>query len=113
MKLFLFAGIISIFCFSSCSTEINTPSEVAKNYVENLAHGNIDKAITYTTESSAKLLEFTKKFPIAKDDKYKFTLIKDSISDDKAWITYKTIYGEEDVLTIIKENDKWKVSLGD
>lgn len=111
MKKILFIALTAIL-FVSCSSG---PEGVAKKFTENISKGKIDDAKKYCTSQSGAILDMMKSMNLNKADlhpDYKFTMIKDSIVEDKAWVTYNSANGKEDVMTLVKENGEWKVSLG-
>ncbi|MDG4949453.1 DUF4878 domain-containing protein [Weeksellaceae bacterium KMM 9724] len=106
--------IIFIFAISflliSCSTG---PEKAAKNFSENLAKGKVDEAKKYATESTGKLLDFTSGFGGLKvDPDFKFKFIKDSIVDNRAWVTFKDESKEsakEQDIELVKVDGEWLI----
>lgn len=92
----------------SCSS--NTPKNTAKHFSENIAKGKIEEAKKYCTEATGKLLDFASSLAtVPVYPNYKFEFIKDSIVDNKAWITYKNEKDKESTLELVKIDDKWLV----
>ena len=112
MKKLLFILLASV-ALVSCS---KGPESTAKDFAENMAQGNIEEATKHVTSQTKSLLDMAMSFAgdesIPKYPDYKFEMVKDSIDGDNAWVTYITPEGNEDVLTLVKENDEWKVSIG-
>lgn len=94
----------------SCSSE---PGNVAKNFTENLAKGKIDEAKKYATESTGKMIDFASVFgssPI--DPNFKFEMIKDSIVENKAWVTFTNQKGKKETINVVKIDGNWLVHMG-
>lgn len=93
----------------SCS---QGPKDSAIKFTENVAKGKIDEAKKYATEPTGKLLELAVSFggmPIDPNAKVEF--VKDSIVDNKAWVTIKNPKGIEQELTLVKLDGKWLVNM--
>jgi hypothetical protein len=103
--------IITVFALStllfSCSSG---PESAAKNFTENLAKGKVEEAKKYATESTGKLIDFASSFgSLQVDPNFKFEMIKDSIVENKAWVTFKDQNGKEDTIELVKIDGKWLV----
>lgn len=107
-KVITILGISALFI--SCSSG---PEKAAKNFTENLAKGKVEEAKKYTTESTAKMLDFASSFgglPIEPD--YKFNLIKDSIVGNRAWVTFANQKdGKKDRIELVKIDGDWLVHM--
>lgn len=93
----------------SCSSG---PEKVAKNFTENLAKGKVDEAKKYATESTGKMLDFASGFgglPI--DPNFQFNLVKDSIVENKAWITYTNQKEKKETIEVVKIDGNWLVHM--
>ena len=91
------------------------PKVVAKNFVENFAKGNVAEAKKYADSNSLIVLSFLdiQTDSMAKYIDYNCEIVKDSIVNDSlAYVYYLTPDHQQDKLTLIKENNEWKVSLG-
>ena len=107
MKRVLFA--IMIVFFASCSSG---PQKVAKEFTENLSKGKTLEAKKYCTESSGQMIDFASQLgglPI--DPNFKFIIVKDSIVDNKAWVTFKDQNEKQDVVELVKIDGIWKVHM--
>jgi len=103
-----FLIIITIGLFIACSSQ--SPKDVARNYAENIAKGDIWEAKKYVTEQTEELLlSMVKTTIIEVNPDFKFNFVKDSIAGDKAWVTYTDQNGIEGTIPLIKTNGKWKV----
>lgn len=106
-KMLLFLSVAALMC--SCSSG---PEKVARNFTENLLKGNITEAKKYATPQTGMLLDMTASLSARlADPDYKFEMIKDSIADNRAWVTYKNEKGKEAVLYLVKIDGKWLVSI--
>lgn len=93
----------------SCSSG---PENTAKNFTENLAKGKVDEAKKYATESTGKMIDFASGFGgIPVDPNYKFQMIKDSVAENKAWVTYLNEKGSEQTIEVVKIDGKWLVHM--
>ena len=93
----------------SCSSG---PEKTVKNFTENLAKGKVNEAKKYATESTGKLIDFASGFggmPI--DPNFKFEMIKDSIVDNKAWVTFINQKGKKETVEIVKIDGDWLVHM--
>ena len=105
--------IISILAVStllfSCSSE---PSNVVEKFTENLAKGKVDEAKKYATEPTGKMLDFASGFgalPI--EPNFEFKMIKDSISENKAWVTFTNQKGKEETIELVNIDGDWLVHM--
>jgi putative hemolysin len=113
MKKLLFVLMASL-ALVSCS---KGPESAAKNFTEHMAKGDINEAKKYTTTQTGALLDMAISLggsqSMPKYPDYTFKMLKDSIvGDTAAWVTYTTPEGNDDVLTLVKEDNEWKVSMG-
>lgn len=112
MKKLLFI-LLAPFLFAACSSG---PESTARNFAEAIAKGDLDSAKKYATAQTGALLDMAKSMSKADDmptyPDYKFEAVKDSVSGDKAWVTYKEPTGGEGVIELVKENGDWKVTVG-
>ena len=93
----------------SCSSG---PEKAAKNFTENLAKGKVETAKDYATESTGKMLDFASGFGgLPVDPNFKFEMVKDSIVDNKAWVTYTNQEGKEETIEIVKIDGNWLVHM--
>jgi len=108
MKRIFYTLAISALLFS-CSSG---PEKTVKNFTENLAKGKVNEAKKYATESTGKLIDFASGFggmPI--DPNFKFEMIKDSIVDNKAWVTFINQKGKKETVEIVKIDGDWLVHM--
>ncbi len=108
-KVFVMLAVVAL--LFSCSSA-SGPEKAAKNFTENLAEGKVDEAKKYATESAGKMLDLASAFgglPI--EPNFKFEMIKDSVVDNKAWITYKNPKGDEETLEVVKIDGEWLVHM--
>lgn len=93
----------------SCSSG---PEGAAEKFTENLAKGKLDEAKKYATEPTKRMLDLASAFgglPI--EPNFEFHAIKDSIVDNKAWITFTNQKGEKDVIELVKIDGDWLVHM--
>jgi len=93
----------------SCSSG---PESAVKNFTENLAKGKIDQAKKYATEPTGKILDLASSFgglPVNLD--FKFEMVKDSIIDNRAWVTFTNQDEEEKTMELVKIDGVWLVHL--
>jgi hypothetical protein len=99
---------ISALLFSGSSG----PSNVAKNFTESLAKGKVDEAKKYATESTGKMLDFASGFGgLPVDPNFKFEMIKDSIVENKAWVTFTNQKGKKETIEVVKIDGDWLVHM--
>lgn len=93
----------------SCSSG---PENVAKNFTENLAKGKVDEAKKYATESTGKMIDFASGFGgLPVDPNFKFEAIKDSIIENKAWVTFTNQKGKKETIELVKIDGDWLVHM--
>ncbi|MCL6217738.1 DUF4878 domain-containing protein [Zunongwangia pacifica] len=92
----------------SCSSG---PEKAAKNFTENMAKGKVEDAKKYATQSTGKLLDMAVSFGGSQiEPDFKFEFVKDSIVDNRAWVTYMD-NGEKKDLELVKIDGKWLVNV--
>lgn len=111
MKKLLFTLIAFTLLMCSCSSG---PKNAAQQFTENLAKGKIEEAKKYATESTGKLLDMAASMGGAKvNPDFKYVFVKDSIVDNKAWVTFKSSSDDkEQTLELVKIDGDWKVDIG-
>lgn len=106
-KLLFFITIAAIFV--ACSSG---PKSTAEKFLTNMGKGNIEEAKKYCTEPTKKLLDMASAFggaPINPD--LKLTHVKDSIVDNRAWVTFIDEKEKVDVVELVKLDGDWKVNI--
>jgi len=96
----------------SCSSG---PEKAARNFIENMAKGDYEGAKKYSSPQTAALIDMA--IGMGAQDRslfpdYKFKMVKDSVVDNDAWVTYITPNGDEDVMNLKKIDGEWKVTAG-
>lgn len=113
MKKLLVLLLISV-AFVSCDT--NSPKETARKFTESMAKGDMVEAKMYMTPGTASLLDMAMKMSndsIPRYPDFKFDMIKDSIvGDTAAWVTYISPMGNQEELSLVKQDGQWKVTMG-
>lgn len=110
MKKYLFIAFMAGLGLTSCSSG---PTDVAKNFSENLAQGKLDEAKKYATQSTGKLIDLANGFGgIKVKPNFKFVAVKDSVADNKAWVYFKDETGDQQTLELVKVDGKWLVDIG-
>lgn len=106
--------IFSFITLISCSNEDKSHIETAKNFSESATKGKITEAKKYATESTGKLLDLV----IASNGhnakpNFEFEFIKDSISENNAWVKFKDKNGtkKSEEIHLIKVDGIWLVNL--
>jgi len=108
MKKIITVLALSTFLFS-CSSG---PESAAKNFTENLAKGKVDEAKKYATESTGKMIDFASGFGgLPVDPNFTFEMIKDSIVDNKAWVTFTNQKGKKETVEVVKIDGDWLVHM--
>jgi hypothetical protein len=110
MKKVLFI-LITVALMCSCSSG---PKGTAQQFSENLAKGKVDEAKKYATETTGKLLDFASSVGGGSkiNPDFKFIFVKDSIADNRAWVTFKGSENEkEQTLELVKIDGDWKVNM--
>lgn len=93
----------------SCSSG---PESTVKNFTENLAKGKVDEAKKYATVSTGKMIDFASGFGgLPVDPNFKFEMEKDSIVDNKAWVTYTNQKGKKETIEVVKIDGDWLVHM--
>lgn len=91
----LMSFLVLVLFLSSCASG----PELLKLYRK--VGRKVDEAKKYATESTGKLLDFASSFGAMElEPNFKFVMEKDSIVQDKAWVTYKNPKGETETLQI-------------
>lgn len=88
------------------------PEKAAEKFTESLAKGKVDEAKKYATETTGRVLDLASSFgglPI--NPNFEFKMKKDSVVDNKAWITFTNQKGKEDTIELVKIDGKWLVHM--
>ena len=94
----------------SCSSG---PEKATMNFTENLAKGKVDEAKKYATESTGKMLDLVSGLGgLPVEPNFKFEMIKDSIAENKAWVTFKNQNGKTETLEVVNIDGNWLVHMG-
>ncbi|MRT92086.1 DUF4878 domain-containing protein [Ancylomarina sp. 16SWW S1-10-2] len=108
MKRIIITLAMSALLFS-CSSG---PEKAAKNFTENIAKGKIEEAKQYATESTGTMLDFASSFGGVKiDPNFEFKMIKDSIDNNIAWVTFINQKGREETIKMVKIDGDWLVHM--
>ena len=108
MKKILLTISISTLLFS-CSSG---PEKAAKNFTENLAKGKVIEAKKFATESTGKMLDLATSFGgLPVDPNFKFEMSKDSIVENKAWVTFVNQKGKTESMELVKIDGDWLVHM--
>lgn len=95
----------------ACSN--NTPKGIASKFLDALANRDFEKAGIYCTPSGAFIVDMARKMPV--DDKIgrpSYTVLRDSVIGNEAWVFYEMAVGKEKSVTKLEMslvNGKWKV----
>ena len=112
-KFILTLTVVAAFLISACSAKPSGPHKATKNFTENMAHGKTEEAKKYATESTGQLLDFMVgmggKSEINPD--YEFQFVKDSIVENKAWVTFIDAEGDEETVEVVKIDGDWLVHM--
>jgi hypothetical protein len=118
MRIYL-KGIISVLLvlfFISCGTR--SPKHVAEAYLSAIYKQDFEKAKTFGTEETNKMLDvlsgFAKMMPDTTLNKQmKFKILKEKIEGENATVVYREEgKNGEQSLPMVIENEKWKVAIG-
>jgi len=98
----------------SCSG--NSPKSVAESFLKAMNKMDFEEAKKYGTDDTGKMLDmlsgFTKMMPDSAKKEVKSEIIAEKIDGDKATVTYKDDgKSEEQVLNLVKIDNKWKVAM--
>lgn len=108
MKKSILLLMLAVFICSCASG----PETAVKNFTESLAQGKVTEAKKYGTESAGKMLDMLSVFGgIPAEPDFKFEMIKDSVVDSKAWVTYKNAKGKEETVEVVKIDGEWLVHI--
>ncbi len=109
MKKILFILAISSLLLS-CSSSGHV--KAVKNFTENMAKGKTEEAKKYATESTAQMLSLVSSMGAGEiDPNFEFELVKDSVVDKKAWVTFINQKGKEETVEVVKIDGKWLVHM--
>lgn len=106
-KILMAIGVVAL--MTACSSG---PEKAAEKFTENLAQGKVDKAKEYATVATGRMLDLANSFgglPINPD--FDFEMKKDSVVNNKAWVTFTNQEGQEDVIELVKIDGKWLVHM--
>lgn len=107
-------AIIALLVFAACGGG-NTPTDVAKSYLEATSKGEWEEAEKYCTEDSKTILNMMKGAGKPKDGEVKsFEVTGETIAEDgnTATVTYKQEGDDkEKKVNLKKVDDEWKVAL--
>ena len=93
----------------SCSSG---PEKAAKDFTENLAKGKVVEAKKFATEATGQLLDLASSMgTVDVYPDYKFMMEKDSIVDNKAWVTYLDPEGNEETIELVNIDGEWLVHI--
>lgn len=115
---FLWIGIIAFMALIQSSCTGNNPKDVAARFLTSIARGDLDEAKKWSDSNTVELLNqahYLNRVPDSvKEAGKQLKIYPKSVKEmeDKALVTYTTSRKEEpQVITLVKENDKWKVQL--
>jgi hypothetical protein len=107
---------LALLFFSSCST--TNPKQVAEDYLSAMYSRDFEKAKTYSTEETVKLLDmmagFSKMMPDSvKHELVRFKILREKVEDDYATVYYRE-RGKDDEqrLPLVMMDGTWKVAMG-
>lgn len=90
----------------------NSPKSVARDFLEQVSQGKYEEAKLYGTQNTAKLLDFSNMMLGSTDKTFDYTITKDSIEGDHAWVFfYDGRTKRQESMDLIKVDGKWKVDL--
>ena len=110
MKKVLLLSVIT--ALAACSEKEMSHTETAKIVAESFYHNDDTTLEKYTTSDYYPILSSLQGL-FAKDENSKidFTVIKDTINGNIAWVRYSTSFEEKPgVFKLIKEDGLWKVT---
>lgn len=102
--------ILALFVFLiSCSSG---PEKAVKNFTENLSKGKVEEAKKYSTEFTGKMIDLASGFGgLPVNPNFKFEMIKDSIVENRAWVTFINQEGEIKTMEVVKIDGDWLVHM--
>ena len=96
----------------SCSFDSSGPENAVRNFTENISKGKLEDAKNFATEPTGKMLDFSGKFGVSTiDPNFKFELIKDSIVENLAWVTFENQNGKVETMQVVKIDNEWLVNI--
>lgn len=100
----------SLFVLTACT---QSPMSVAEDFSVALAHGKIEEAKKYCTESTAKMIDMSSSMgAININPNYKINCLRDSIVDNTAYVFYtENEATRERMMTLYKIDGEWKVNM--
>jgi hypothetical protein len=108
------SAILGFVLIVSCSN--NSPKSVAESFLKAMNKMDFEEAKKYGTDDTGKMLDmlsgFTKMMPDSAKKETKSEIVSEKIDGDKATVTYKDDgKSEEQVLNLVKIDNKWKVAM--
>ena len=85
--------------------------DVAEEFITNFNTGNYDKAKEVCTENAQKFVDMAVGFKHKPVEDWKTVIVKDSVSEDKAWVWYLNDKGKESKLDLSKVDGEWLVDV--
>lgn len=103
--LFLVAVALGL---SSCGSN---HVDVAEEFITNFNTGNYDKAKECCTETAKQFVDMAIDFKHKPVENWETKIVKDSVSEDKAWVWYLNEKGREAKLELSKVDGEWLVDV--
>lgn len=117
-KIMLVLSVVGLIGMVSCGSGKEEYEEVAINFMDALSEYDFQKAGEYATEDTKKLLAFMQMMmdenpeAMKKDQPEDVEFVSsEKKGDDKAIVKFKDESGEEQEVTVVKEDGEWKVHM--
>lgn len=115
MKLRSIFPLIVALVFAACGGASESPSDVAKKFLDHTNKLEFKEAKTYSTKATGELLDMIAGMAGMMGEQPPapaYTIVGETIDGDKATVTYRS-EGEEadESIKLVKEDGKWLVSI--
>lgn len=85
--------------------------DVAEEFITNFNTGNYDKAKEYCTEGAKSFVDLAVGFKHKPVENWETKIVKDSVSEDNAWVWFLDEKGREAKLELSKVDGEWLVDV--
>lgn len=85
--------------------------DVAEEFITNLNTGNYDKAKEYCTETAKQFVDMAIELKRKPVENWETKIVKDSVSEDQAWVWFLDEKGREAKLDLSKVDGEWLVDV--
>jgi hypothetical protein len=109
MKNLIFFCLVAL-CLTACNN--NSPVGAAEKFLDCFVTQEYEKAKQYCTPDGVRALEFILMMGGGREAVSEYTILRDSIAGDRAWVTYESVVQgqkSQTILELSKIDGQWKV----